>query len=53
MVRAHVSTSPHYRCPGSYGRLVTRTLTWAGAVTCWYGQVGHVRTIIFTVDPKI
>jgi hypothetical protein len=42
------STSP----VRTYGRLVTRTVTWAGAETGWNGQVGQGRTTIFTLDPK-
>ena len=36
-----------------YGRLLTCTVTWAGAETCWNGQVGQVLTNMLTVDPKL
>ncbi len=37
----------------SYGRLVTFTVTWAGAEAGTNGQVGQGRTTRLTVDPKL
>ena len=36
-----------------YGPLDTFTVTWAGAVTGWSGQVGQGLTSRLTVDPKL
>ena len=36
-----------------YGRLETFTVTVAGAEMGWSGQVGHRRTCMLTVEPKV
>ena len=37
----------------AYGRLVTFTVTWAGALTCCTGQVGHGLMPMLTVELKL